>query len=69
MIPGKEVFEFTPVFLWDQASSCIGRWLDIEESEVEMLRMAVKLSARGLGQQDAYTALPGLFISSEIDED
>ena len=51
MIPGKEVFEFTPVFLWDQASSCIGRWLDIEESEVEMLRMAVKLSARGLGSR------------------
>ena len=68
-VAGREVYEFTPIYLWDTRLRCVGRWRDIESSEMEMAKMAVKLSSRGIGMQDAYMAIPGLLVDNEVDED
>lgn len=68
-IDGKEIYEFTPVYLWDTTLKCIGRYSNIEESDLEMAQMANQFAPHQYGLQDIYMAVPGLFINHEIDED
>ena len=54
-----QVFEFTPVYLWDPESSCIGRWRAIPDDDMDMARITLRLAAKGLGAQDLWTTFPG----------
>jgi len=65
----KEVYEFTPIYLWDPKNFCIGRWKDIEKSELEMLKMGIKLASKGLGLQHAMMGIQMLYIEEQVDED
>ncbi len=63
------MYEFTPVYLWDTRSESVGRIDDIEEDEWDMARMTVTLASRGLGMQDAFMSLQGLFVECEVETD
>ena len=65
----KEVYEFTPAYLWDTRSQSVGRIEDIEEDERQMARMTVTLASQGLGMQDAFMSLQGIFVDGEVEDD
>jgi hypothetical protein len=67
-IDDKEIYEFSARYRWDTHDQCVGRWRDIEESELQMHHICIKLASLGLGMRDA-AMVPMLLADSEVDED